>query len=171
MDGFAARAGRWFDRLNRLLAAVACALLVLIALAICVEIFGRAAFDLTNPWLVELSEITLLFVTFLGAAWVLGRDRHVAIDLLIDRLDAKAARYLHCALALASAAACFVVAWFGALTVIDQFENDIREPTMMAPLTFWITAIIPFGLTLLGIQFLRRGARAAKGRPLAIDRR
>ena len=38
----------------------------------------------------------------------------------------------------------------------------------MAPLTFWITAVVPFGLFLLGFQFLRRGLRAIMGLPLAV---
>ena len=102
---------------------------------------------------------------------MLGNDKHVALDLLLNRLGARSARYLHLVLSLAAAVACFVVAWFGVLTVIDQYLNDIREPTIMAPLTYWITAVVPFGFILLGIQFLRRGLRAAAGLPLAVGPR
>ncbi len=165
------RAAGWFDLLNRAFAAIACAVFVLVVLAVCTEIVTRATVDISNPWLVELSEIALLYITFLAAAWVLGNDKHVALDLLLSRVDARTARYLHLVLSIAAAVACFVVAWFGVLTVIDQYRSDIREPTIMAPLTFWITAVVPFGFTLLGIQFLRRGLRAALGLPLAVGRR
>ncbi len=161
------RAARCFDGLNRALAAVACALFVGVALAICAEIVTRAAIDVSNPWLVEISEIALLYITFLAAAWVLGNDKHVALDLLLNHLTDRAARRLHLALALVAAAACFIVVWFGIATVVDQYRNDIREPTIMAPMTYWITAVVPFGFTLLGIQFLRRGVRAALGLSLA----
>ncbi len=164
-------AARWFDRLNRVLAAVACMLLVLITLAICTEIFTRSALDISNPWLVELSEITLLYVTFLGAAWVLGNDKHVALDLVLNHISDNAARRLHLVLSLMAAVACFIVTWFGILMVIDQFVSDIREPTIMAPLTFWITAVVPFGFVLLGVQFIRRGIRAAMGLSLAVGQR
>lgn len=165
------RAAGWFDLLNRALAAIACAVFVLVVLAVCAEIVTRATVDISNPWLVELSEIALLYITFLAAAWVLGNDKHVALDLLLSRVDARTARYLHLVLSITAAIACFVVAWFGVLTVIDQYRSDIREPTIMAPLTFWITAVVPFGFTLLGVQFLRRGLRAALGLPLAVGRR
>lgn len=165
------RVAGWFDLLNRALAAVACAVFVLITLLICTEIVTRATIDVSNPWLVEISEISLLYITFLAAAWVLGNDKHVALDLLLSRMDARTARYLHLVLSIAAAVACLIVAWFGVLTVIDQYRSDIREPTIMAPLTFWITAVVPFGFTLLGIQFLRRGLRAALGLPLAVGRR
>ncbi len=161
-------AARWFDRLNRALAALACALLVLITLAICTEIVTRATLGVSNQWLVELSEITLLYITFLGAAWVLGNDKHVALDLLLDHLGPRGARSLHCVLSALAAVACFTVTWFGILTVIDQYRNEIREPTIMAPLAFWITAIVPVGFALLGVQFLRRAVRAATGLPLAV---
>jgi TRAP-type C4-dicarboxylate transport system permease small subunit len=161
-------AAKWFDRLNRFLAVIACSLMVLITLAICTEIVTRSFFDLSNPWLVELSEITLLYLTFLAAAWVLGNDKHVSIDLLLGFMGPKTVRSLHVLLSIVAGGVCLTICWFGVLTVIDQYKNDIREPTMMAPLTFWITAVVPFGLLLLGIQFLRRGVRAALGLPLSI---
>ena len=161
----------WFDRLNRLLAGVACVLLVVITLAVCGEIFTRSFLDISNPWLVELSEITLLYLTFLAAAWVLGNDKHVSIDLLVGYMGDRLAKSLQFALSWIAAAACFIVCYFGILTVIDQYQNEIREPTIMAPLTFWITAVVPFGLLLLGFQFLRRGLRAMLGMPLAIKQK
>ncbi|MDA0239894.1 MAG: TRAP transporter small permease subunit [Proteobacteria bacterium] len=162
-------AAKWFDRLNWFLTGIACLLLVLITLAICTEIVTRAAFDISNPWLVELSEITLLYMTFLGAAWVLGNDKHVALDLVLNHISEQSARYLHIVLSIVAGIACFVITWFGILTVIDQFVNDIQEPTIMAPDSYWITAIVPFGFILLGVQFMRRSVRAALGLPLAVN--
>ena len=168
MQAFFGFLAKWFDRLNRALAAVACTLLVLITLAVCGEIFTRSFLDISNPWLVELSEITLLYLTFLAAAWVLGNDKHVSIDLLVGYMGARLAKSLQFVLSWIAAIACFVVCYFGVLTVVDQYQNEIREPTIMAPLTFWITAVVPFGLLLLGLQFLRRGLRAFLGMPLDI---
>ena len=163
------RAAKWFDMLNRCLAAIACTLLVLITLAICTEILTRWFFDITNLWLVELSEITLLYITFLGAAWVLGNDKHVTLDVLLNSISEDGQRRLHLVLSVVGAITCFVVTWFGILMMIDQFQNDIREPTMMAPQTFWITLVIPFGFLLLGVQFIRRGVRSALGLTLAVN--
>ena len=64
MWNFLSTLANWFDRINRALAAIACAMMVMITLAICIEIFTRTFLDLSNPWLVELSEITLLYLTF-----------------------------------------------------------------------------------------------------------
>ena len=160
---------KWFDKLNQFLAYVACTMLVLIILAICVEIVTRSFSSITNPWLVELSEITLLYSTFLAAAWVLGKDKHVSLDLILETFNPRAKKYMHLLLSIVAAVACFIVCWFGVLTVIDQYQNDIRETTIMGPLTFWITAVVPFGLFLLGFQFIRRGIRALLGLPLAVD--
>lgn len=171
MNGALARAATWFDKLNQLLAVLASVILVALTLAICAEIFTRTALAISNPWLVELSEIALLYLTFLAAAWVLGNDKHVAIDLIFSRLSTRAASNLYCVLAVIGAACCFVVVWAGLVTVLDQYLNDIREPTIMAPRTFWITAAIPFGFTLIGLQFLRRALRALRGLPLSLEGR
>lgn len=162
-------AAKWFDWFNRGLAAIACTFLVLITLAICAEIITRSFIDISNPWLVELSEITLLYITFMAAAWVLGNDKHVTLDLVLNQISERKAKYVHLGLSLVVGVACFIVCCFGVLTVIDQFQNDIREPTIMAPRTFWITAVVPFGMLLLGFQFLRRGVRAALGLSLIVD--
>ena len=160
---------KWFDKFNQFLAFVACTLLVLIILAICIEIVTRSFSTITNPWLIDLSEITLLYSTFLAAAWVLGKDKHVSLDLILDVLNPRITKYMHFILSILAAVACFTVCWFGILTVIDQFQHDIRETTIMAPLTFWITAVVPFGLFLLGIQFVRRGIHALLDLPLAVS--
>ena len=99
---------------------------------------------------------------------MLGNDKHVSIDLLVGYMGARLAKSLQFVLSWIAAIACFVVCYFGVLTVVDQYQNEIREPTIMAPLTFWITAVVPFGLLLLGLQFLRRGLRAISGMPLDI---
>ena len=75
----------------------------------------------------------------------------------------------HFVLSIVAAVVCFILCLFGVLTVIDQYQNDIRETTIMAPFTFWITAVVPFGLFLLGFQFIRRGVRALLGLQLAVD--
>ena len=162
---------KWFDKFNLFLAYLACTMLVLIILAICAEIITRSVSPITNPWLIDLSEITLLYSTFLAASWVLGNDKHITLDLLLNHTSKNVSKYLHLGLSVLAAVACFVICWFGILTVIDQFQNDIREPTIMAPLTFWITAVVLFGLFLLGFQFLRRGVRAALGFSLAVNRK
>ena len=49
MQAFFGFLAKWFDHLNRALAAVACTLLVLITLAVCGEIFTRSFFRYFEP--------------------------------------------------------------------------------------------------------------------------
>ena len=104
---------RWFDKLNQFLAYVACTLLVLIILAICVEIVTRSFSSITNPWLIDLSEITLLYSTFLAAAWVLGNDKHVSLDLILNTFNPRAQAYMHFVLSIVAAVVCFILCLFG----------------------------------------------------------
>ena len=161
------QAAKWFDRLNIALATIAGSFLVLITVAICWEILSRWILGVGNLWLVEISEYMLLYVTFLGAAWVLGNDRHVAIDLVLNQLSAANQRRLQVFLSSLGAICCLVIAWFGVVMTIDQFQAGIRETTLLAPESFWITSVIPFGFLLLGVQFLRRVVRSALGLGLA----
>ena len=117
MFGRLSLVSRWFDKINQVLAYIACTMLVLIIIAICVEIVTRSFSPITNPWLIDLSEITLLYSTFLAAAWVLGNDKHVSLDLILETFAPRTKAYVHCILSIVAALACFVVCWFGILVV------------------------------------------------------
>ena len=162
-------AAKWFDRLNICLATIAGILLVAITLGICWEILSRWILGVGSVWLVEISEYVLLYITFLGAAWVLGNDKHVAIDLVLNLLSEANQRRLQAVLSTVGAVCCFVIAWFGVIVTIDQFGAGIRETTLLAPESFWITSVIPLGFVLLGVQFLRRVVRSALGPSVAAD--
>ena len=117
---------RWFDKLNQFLAYVACTMLVLIILAICVEIVTRSFTSITNPWLIDLSEITLLYSTFLAAAWVLGNDKHVSLDLILNTFSPRAQAYMHFVLSIVAAVVCFILCLFYYLIVFGLYDVSIQ---------------------------------------------
>ncbi|GAH24314.1 unnamed protein product, partial [marine sediment metagenome] len=53
------------------------------------EITARNLFNYSIRWVLEISEVSLLFITFMGAAWLLRREGHVSLDLLVPRLKPK----------------------------------------------------------------------------------
>ncbi|MCC6609512.1 MAG: TRAP transporter small permease [Burkholderiales bacterium] len=154
-----ALAARVFDRVIDAGAALAALLLVVIMLATTVKVVFRYGLHQSLIGVDQISGTLLLYVAFLGAAWVLRRDEHVIIDLLLGQVGSRTRRYLLLASALIGAAVCLVLAAFGTWEVITSLQRGIRIPAEIEMPRAVNLVVIPLGFLLLGLQFLRRAVR------------
>ena len=153
--GLVRAAARWFERLLFALAVLAAAIVALIALAIGFEVVMRYFLNRPTRWVIEFSEYALVYVAFLGGAWVLREDAHVRVELLVDALPREARRWLHVVTSFVGAAICATIAWVGATYTYALFESgEMLFRTAQTP-KWAILVIIPVGMALLAIQFLR----------------
>ena len=77
---------RFMDKILTGMTVLAGLFLLFITFSISYSIFTRAA-GLPSPvWTVQFNEYSLLWMTFLGTAWVLSRRKHVAVDVLTSHL-------------------------------------------------------------------------------------
>lgn len=154
---------RAFSRLNLICAIVATALLFMIAFIICFEVMGRALGGSSRLWVIEVSEYALLFITFLGAPYLLEKNMHVLLDLLYDSLSGRPRLALQIFNAGVGFAICVVLTVVGISVVVEQFQVGVRQVTVMRPLSWWITAALPIGMGLMAVQFLDQMVRSVRG--------
>lgn len=145
---------RVFSGLNLLCAVIGAALLFMIAAIICFEVTVRWLGGESRLWVIEVSEYALLFITFLGAPYLLEKNMHVVMDLLYDSLRGRPRLVLNVLNATIGFTLCVVLTVVGASVVIEQFELGVRQVTVMRPQSWWITAALPVGMGLMAIQFL-----------------
>ena len=120
-----------------------------------IEVILRYLTGKAHPWVVELTEYTDAHITLLGAAWVLIRQEHIIIDLLLNRLRprrrAMAAAINHVICAVVS----FMVAWYGASVCLDDLQRGaVFYKAIILPKTPIMSAI-PIGFFLLSVQSMR----------------
>lgn len=144
----------FFSRINLICAIIAAALLFGIAAIVCFEVLGRSLGAPSRLWVIEVSEYALLFITFLGAPYLLELNRHVVMDLLVDRLHGTKRQISQLLNSLIGLLVCLVLTYVGVGVVLDQLELGTREVTVMRPLSWWITAAMPIGTGLMAVQFL-----------------
>lgn len=144
----------FFSRVNLICAISGAALLFGIAAIVCFEVLGRALGAPSRLWVIEVSEYALLFITFLGAPYLLELNRHVVMDLLVDNLSGTKKRISQIINSLIGLLVCLVLTYIGVQVVLDQLELGTREVTVMRPLSWWITAAMPIGTGLMAVQFL-----------------
>lgn len=155
---------RLFSRLNLACAVIGAAILFFVTMIIFMEVTLRAITGSSQLWVIEVSEYSLLYITFLGAPYLLEKNRHVMLDLLYNSLQGAARRLVALLNAAIGVTLCGALTVVGIVVVLDQIDSGVRETTVMAPPSFWLTMALPFGMFLMAFQFLDQGVRAAMGR-------
>ena len=145
--------------LDRIVAGMAvCAGVIFVGalVLVLVEITSRYFFRSPILGAVEATEYCLLWITFLGAAWVQGRNGNVRVDFLVNALQPRRRAMVMAIGSLVSAAACLVIAVFGVVAVWDQYDIGYQLSTPLRPSGALIISVIPLGCFFLAIQFVRQ---------------
>jgi len=167
--GLAARLAWGFDRLVDAGAALAAILLIAVMLMTTVKVVFRYGLHQGLIGVDQLSGTLLLYITFLGAAWLLRRDEHVQIDLLIGVLPERVRRGLFVASSLAGALICLTLAVYGGIEAVTSWQRGIRIAAEIEIPRAVNLIVIPFGFACLSAQFLRRAWRG-EGRRSPVEK-
>jgi TRAP-type C4-dicarboxylate transport system permease small subunit len=135
---------------------LAALLFLFMTFSICASIFTRS-FSLPTPvWTNQFNEYAMLWMTFLGTAWLLSKDRHVSIQIILSRLNNKMKRLFRIIHNVMGFLLCAAICTFGTLTTWDHFERNVIDVQVLDIPKAWIILVIPLGFFLLVLQFLRR---------------
>jgi TRAP-type C4-dicarboxylate transport system permease small subunit len=134
---------------------------IVAALAGCValEVVMRYFFGAPTRWVIEFSEYALLWLAFLAGAWILRAEGHVRVEMLTETLSPVWQRRFHAVTSWVGAGVCAILFWVTTVYVLRIRESgEILFKSV--PVEKWaIMAVMPPGLALLAIQFVRRAFR------------
>jgi C4-dicarboxylate transporter DctQ subunit len=133
------------------------------------EVLARYVFNAPTIWAAEISQLFLLWGTFLAMARPLHRGEHIRITVLTGLLDPTARRVMEIASLGFVAVFAAAIAWFGTDIAVDSYVRGRSAGTMLDIPNWWSEAVIPVGFTLLFAQCLVEMVRLARGGPLAAD--
>ena len=150
------------DRLNSAMAWIAAAAIIFMMFAISYAVMMRYAWNKPVPWIVEISSYLMLYITFLGTAWLQRKGGHVEVDLFAGRLKPKARAAFKTVTSLGGAFVGFVLAWKGSLVTVDYFQRDVTAIGILNTPQFLLMGIIPIGGFLLLVEFLLQAWRQGK---------
>lgn len=146
-----------FDRTISLATVVAGALVVFVTIMICADVFLRYFLNRPLIGVIELAGYSLLYITFLGAAWLLQKEGHVKMDIVLNRLKPRNQALVNAITSILVAMCCLCVTWYGARSAWEYFRTGYYEVSQLSLPVFHLSAVVAFGFFLLFIQFLRRG--------------
>lgn len=148
-----------FNRTIDLMVIFAGILLIFSMLSISIAVISRYLLGRPMGWVVEISEYSLVYITFLVAAWVLKREGHVKMDLVLNRLNARTQVMINIITSVISAIVCFILFWYGVRVTWELYQTHYFTPTILELPKSAIIAVIFMGSMLLFLQFLDRTFR------------
>ena len=135
---------------------IAAVILGLMALAVTADVVARNLGLSSTGWVVEVSEYSLPVATLLVAPWLLHRNEHVRLDVVLVMLPKKISLWLERCADLFGILICAVFVWFGASLIIDSARlGSMVVKTLSIP-EWWQYALIPVCFFLLAVEFVRR---------------
>jgi TRAP-type C4-dicarboxylate transport system permease small subunit len=144
-----------FDKVMDGFAVLAGILLLLVTLFVSYSVTLRYLHLKPPVWILQCTEYALLWMTFLGAAWLLKHGGHIRIDTVVNRLEPKAQKILHIVVTVLGLVVCLVIIWFGTTKTLDLHARGIMDVKGVTLPKYPLFIIIPIGGLMLFLQFGR----------------
>ncbi len=139
---------QWLVTANR---AVVFVMMAVMTTLVFINVIARYLFNYSIIWAEEISQYLMIWIAYLGAGLALREGRHVALEIVHDRLPALLSRRLRMVLAG------LVLAFMGTITVLGfQFSIFVwsqETPVLNIPLGI-PTLAIPIGTLLFAVHLI-----------------
>ncbi len=155
------RVSRAIDHVADVMAILAAASLVTFFLLTIIEVSTRYFAGLSLTWAIELSELGLVYMTFLAAPWILKRAAHVKVELLLGYLNKTTQTWLGLIMSIVGAFVCGILVIYGIRVTIDRIQRGVGSPGYLELPTAFFSIIIPIACIVLTAKFLNLAASNA----------
>jgi TRAP-type C4-dicarboxylate transport system permease small subunit len=140
---------QWLDKAstgtNKVFIFTASMMMAGLMVIVCVDLILRYVFNSPLIWGTEVTEILLLYITFLGAAQVFREDSHVVIDILLVFGSSRRRRILGLISCAFVGVVALILVVYGFSTTYNYYVRGVFNPTIIETPIALILAIIPIG--------------------------
>jgi C4-dicarboxylate transporter, DctQ subunit len=144
------------DRVCTALAAIAAVLFLFVTFSICYSIITRALQVASPIWVIQFNEYSMLWITFLGTAWLLRRKKHIRIEIIMVRLPEKAKKVFNICHDVLGTLLCMAFCYYCSISTWEQYSRNIIDVQAIDVPKAFIVVVIPVGFFLLALQFIRQ---------------
>lgn len=144
------------DKILTALGVIPALLLLFMVLSTSFTIFARFLGFSGLIWGVQFTEYSLLWMTLLGATWVLKRDKHVTVDLITGLLKERSKAYFDLVHSIMGFAVSAVLCWYGAIVSWGQYQRGVVDIQVVDVPKYLVLMVIPAGFFFLSLEFIRK---------------
>lgn len=121
-------------------------------------VFSRYVLGQSHSWTTEIYTMLLVWAIFIGFSTALRDDKHIAIDILYDRVGSKTRKIFEVIILIIGIAFSTFFMWTGYEMVLTSFEQGHK--TIDAGFSIWISYLaMPVAGVLLLIRSVERAVR------------
>lgn len=147
---------RFYVFLLKGFAGAAALLLGAMALLVTLDVVLRNVGLGSVAWVNEVSEYSLPVATLLIAPWLLYRNEHVRLDVVLQAVPRRLCVVLERCCDVIGIAICAVFVWYSVRLILDSSRiGSMMVKTLVIP-EWWQYALVPVSFCLLAVEFARR---------------
>lgn len=139
---------------NKVLVLIASIMMAGLMIIVCIDLSLRYFFNSPLLWGTEVTEILLLYITFLGMAWVFREDGHVVIDVFTSKAIGRKKKILNGISYFLVGIVAAVLIYYGFYTTYDHYTRGVFNPTVIETPIALIIIVIPVGSIPLFLEVL-----------------
>jgi TRAP-type C4-dicarboxylate transport system permease small subunit len=143
------------ERLSNRLAAgerlLAVGMLLVIITTMSSQVIARYVFRSPFPWSEELSRFSMIWLTYLAAAFMMAERGHITVDLWSNRLTSRVRAWYDAFVCAVIAGTCSVLLYGGIPFV--YYVHPVGSPALGIPKSIWYGAV-SVGLAMMALHAL-----------------
>ena len=131
-------------------------LIIFSMLSVVLEVISTNVFNHSFLWVNEISEYILLYIPFLGAAYLLRQHGHITVDILEHFISVQRVHLLDVAVLVLCTLMSLCLLVFSAIHSVDTYQRDLTSMTLLEIPQIYVVIIIPYGSALLSCECIRQ---------------
>ena len=116
------------------------------------EVTARYVFNAPTIWVQEVSQLFLLWATFLAISRALKHNQHIRISAFDHMIGDTAKKWMRLFSLVFIASLCLLAVFYGTQIFWDSFERGRSTGTILNIPNWWSEIIIPLGFGLMFLQ-------------------
>jgi len=151
-----ASAGPLFDMIAAVAKVATHAVLSVLVILVCGEVFLRSIFNYSLGFVEELTGYCVVMLTFFGAALALHSGTLFQVHFLYGSLPVTARIWIMRVFVLVALAICAVLIWKTNDLMLSSFARNKFAPTVLRTPLWMPQLLLPIGFTLIGVFLVER---------------
>ena len=138
------------QKIDKIIETVLVALMSILVIDVLWQVFSRYVLSAPSSFTDELAGFLLIWVGLLGSAYVAGKNEHLAIDLLLQKMKGMKKRRLQIIInSIVGLFALFVMVIGGAWLVYTRFYLGVNSAALALPLGYVYLVVPVSGLLII----------------------
>ena len=145
-----------FGRLLEVLAIIACGLIFIMMMMICIDVLLRNVALIPSmrglEWSNDLTEAMLYLITMLAAPWLLRRGQHIRVDILLRVIPKRLAWYCEWITDVLALICCLVMVLYGSHMALASYTAGALTIKSLVTPEWWLLVPLPAAFALLAVE-------------------